>query len=99
MGINGTAQVLSYTSLVGIAGEFFVAAFMLVRFLDGSYQPDGEFYKSTSERDRPDMGPDGEADYWGVNLTTFVLLGTRKEVHDNLRYDIICYIIIHYTMI
>jgi len=68
-------SILSYTSLIGISGEFFVVVFMQVRYLDGSYTPDGAYYYEIESKYRPEFNAGG-ADYWGTSVSTFVLLGS-----------------------
>mmetsp|Transcript_85942 Transcript_85942/g.188772 ORF Transcript_85942/g.188772 Transcript_85942/m.188772 type:complete len:480 (-) Transcript_85942:64-1503(-) len=68
-------SILSYTSLIGICGEFSVVVFMQVRYVDGSYDVGGRYYEEIAEKYRPEFGPNG-VDYWGTSAATFVLLST-----------------------
>jgi amino acid permease len=47
---------LKYTSLLGLAGTLVCAAFMTLRYFDGSYRPNGVFYKLIKPEFRPRFG-------------------------------------------
>jgi len=58
---------LSYASLVGVAGEMYAVAFVIVRSLDGTYREGGKFWTSTRIRYRP---------MWKCGTSSFVLIST-----------------------
>mmetsp|Transcript_34530 Transcript_34530/g.78861 ORF Transcript_34530/g.78861 Transcript_34530/m.78861 type:complete len:917 (-) Transcript_34530:117-2867(-) len=66
-------SVLSYTSFIGICGEIFIVAFMQLRYLDGSYEPEGRYFSTVAEEDRPDFG--AGVNFMGVSAGTPVLFG------------------------
>ncbi|KAJ1440206.1 transmembrane amino acid transporter protein-domain-containing protein, partial [Ochromonadaceae sp. CCMP2298] len=46
-------DALKYTSILGLLGTLYTAAFMVIRYLDGSYVEGGQFFGAVSEALRP----------------------------------------------
>eukprot|EP00434_Breviolum_minutum_P002566 symbB.v1.2.002270.t1/scaffold122.1/size316190/3 len=73
-------RVLSYTSMIGCLGQVWVVFSMQIRYLDGSYQPGGQFYNTLLKKD---LGPSNDQPnfaagviYWKTSVASFVLLGS-----------------------
>jgi len=73
-------SILSYTSFLGVCGGIFVVFAMQFRYYDGSYTPQGHFYNMTEPDLQPNFGTN-PAEYWGVGIGTFVLLGSLSTAY------------------
>jgi amino acid permease len=61
-------DALKYTSFLGLSGVVYCAGFMLTRYVDQSYLPEGKFYNLISQYYRPKF------DSSGLPLVSILLL-------------------------
>ena len=69
---------LAWTSFLGLLCETGVVCFMVVRLLDGSYQPGGEFYGSQRPAARVNWGEHGAPEMWTVSPATLTLIASMS---------------------
>lgn len=67
-------DALKYTSILGLGGVLYCAGFMLFRFIESSYQPNGKYFIQLSNENfsLPSFGVRGTT----INRSVFILLST-----------------------
>jgi len=65
-------HVLAPFSVLGTAGIVLTTLAMLIRYLDGSYQPGGKYYNDIAEMYQPAFGTKNGA--WGTGILPFVCM-------------------------
>ena len=70
--------VLAPCSVVGTAGIALTTLAMLIRYLDGSYQPGGKYHDDIAERYQPEFGTKNGA--WGTGILPFVCMVFEANV-------------------
>ena len=65
-------RVLAPFSVLGTAGILYTALGMLIRYVDGSYQPGGVFHEKIGVSLRPSFGSKNEG--WGIEALPFVCM-------------------------
>ena len=75
-------NALAPFSAFGMAAVFTALGCMIVRYLDGSYLPGGEFHDQILEEYRPSFGKDSNS--WSFNVMPFVCMAfTSFDMHYN----------------
>jgi amino acid permease len=67
--------MLSYTSILGVLGVLYTAAFMVLRFFQGSYSPGGEFWLVTPANSKPVFGKRFQG------IKTLILMATLNSAY------------------